>query len=447
MKIKHQLAIFNALTRLLVILVLWLMLPILVENVVYRHINNGLIEKKKKFIDLLNQKEINDLIENSDDSTETYSQFTTLHSEFLVLSRLSSKPSQKKTTFSNDNRIIEGEENEYRILQYHFTYGNQGYQLEIGSSLSEVNDLTFSVRLFIIIVLVVILLITFLADTVYIEYLLKPFYKIIDTKIRRVNEPEAFDHTPINAKSRDFKELDFVLNQMMDRISEVFKKEKQFISNVSHELLTPIALLKNKLENLLQNESLNDNAIDKIAGSLKTLDMLKKIINNLLLISRIENNQYESNEHINFKEIINDLQEDLQDRIDDKGIAFVNKIEDDFSFTGNKTLIHILFYNLVTNAIKYNKTDGSIMVSDGFLNNQYFISIADSGIGLSESQIENIFNRFARVSSDQEGQGLGLAIAKSIAVFHHIEIKVFSILNQGTTFTLLFSETEDKIKS
>ncbi|HEX8013779.1 MAG TPA: HAMP domain-containing sensor histidine kinase [Flavobacterium sp.] len=447
MKIKHQLAIFNALTRLLVILVLWLMLPILVENVVYRHINNGLIEKKKKFIDLLNQKEINDLIENSDDSTETYSQFTTLHSEFLVLSRLPSKPSQKKTTFSNDNRIIEGEENEYRILQYHFTYGNQGYQLEIGSSLSEVNDLTFSVRLFIIIVLVVIVLITFLADTVYIEYLLKPFYKIIDTKIRRVNEPEAFDHTPINAKSRDFKELDFVLNQMMDRIAEVFKKEKQFISNVSHELLTPIALLKNKLENLLQNESLNDNAIDKIAGSLKTLDMLKKIINNLLLISRIENNQYESNEHINFKEIINDLQEDLQDRIDDKGITFVNKIEDDFSFTGNKTLIHILIYNLVTNAIKYNKADGSIMVSEGFLNNQYFIAIADSGIGLSESQIENIFNRFARVSSDQEGQGLGLAIAKSIAVFHHIEIKVFSILNQGTTFTLLFSETEDKIKS
>ena len=95
MKIKHQLAIFNALTRLLVILVLWLMLPILVENVVYRHINNGLVEKKKKFIDHLNQKEINDFIENSDDSTETYSQFSTLHSEFLVLSKIPLKPNLK----------------------------------------------------------------------------------------------------------------------------------------------------------------------------------------------------------------------------------------------------------------------------------------------------------------------------------------------------------------
>ncbi|MFH6965387.1 sensor histidine kinase [Flavobacterium sp. FlaQc-28] len=440
MKIKHQLAIFNALTRLLVILILWLMLPILVEKVVYRHINNGLIEKKEKFIKHLNQQEINDFIENEGDSTETYSQFSTLHSEFLVLSKAPIRPDQKKTTFTNEFRIIEGEENEYRILTYHFSFGNEGYQLEIGSSLGEVNDLTFIIRFFIIIVLFIILLVTFLADTVYIEYLLKPFYKIIDTKIRRVNEPEVFDHTPIKAKSRDFRELDLVLNQMMDRIAELFKKEKQFISNVSHELLTPIALLKSKFENLLQNESLDENAFDKIAGSLKTLDMLKKIINNLLLISRIENNQYEANEEIDFHEIINDVEEDLQDRIEDKGIQFVNEMKNGIIFRGNKTLLHILIYNLVTNAIKYNKPDGSIIVSDGFILNQYFISITDSGIGMSDFQIENIFNRFARVSSDQEGQGLGLAIAKSIAVFHHIEIRVVSSMNKGTIFTLCFPE-------
>ena len=440
MKIKHQLAIFNALTRLLVILILWLMLPILVENVVYNHINNTLLEKKKKFIEHLNQDEINDFLENQDDSTETFSEFSTLHSEFLVLSRVPVKPRHKKTTFTNELRNIEGEENEYRILQHHFTYQGEDYQLEIGSSLSEVNDLTFVIRFFIIIVFVVILFITFLADTFYIVYLLKPFYKIIDTKIRRVNEPDAFDHTPIKAVSRDFRELDFVLNQMMDRISEVFKKEKQFISNVSHELLTPIALLKNKLENLLQNESLNDNAVDKIAGSLKTLDMLKKIINNLLLISRIDNNQYGANEEINLRELVSDLQEDLQDRMEDRKISFINKTTNNFAFKGNKTLIHILIYNLVTNAIKYNKHGGSIMIEDGFTDDRYFITIKDSGIGMEESQTEKIFSRFARISSDQEGQGLGLAIAQSIASFHHIVIKVKSTLNVGTTFTLLFEK-------
>ena len=440
MKIKHQLVIFNALTRLLVILILWLMLPILVENVVYRHINTTLLEKKKKFIEHLNREEINDFIENPDNSTGTFSEFSTLHSEFLVLSRVPIKPRQKKTTFSNEYRKIEGEENEYRILEHHFTYEGEDYQLEIGSSLSEVNDLTFVIKLFIIIVFVVILLITFLADTFYIEYLLKPFYKIIDTKIRRVNEPDAFDHTPIKAVSRDFRELDFVLNQMMDRIAEVFKKEKQFISNVSHELLTPIALLKNKLENLLQNESLDDNAMDKIAGSLKTLDMLKKIINNLLLISRIDNNQYEANEEINLREIVSDLYEDLQDRIEDREIQFENKMQNSFIFIGNKTLIHILIYNLVTNAIKYNKPKGNIIVEDGFEDNRYFISVKDTGIGMDETQLDKVFSRFARISSDQEGQGLGLAIAKSIASFHHIEITVKSVLNEGTSFKLWFEK-------
>ena len=158
------------------------------------------------------------------------------------------------------------------------------------------------------------------------------------------------------------------------------------------------------------------------------------------MISRIENNQYEANEDVNFHEIIADLQEDLQDRIDDREIQFLNKMEHDFLFTGNKTLIHILIYNLVTNAIKYNKPHGSIIVIDGFLENRYFISIADSGIGMNTVQIENIFNRFARISSDQEGQGLGLAIADSIASFHHIEIKVTSALNEGTIFMLLFPE-------
>jgi signal transduction histidine kinase len=441
MKIKHQLAIFNALTRLLLILVLWLMLPVLVEKVVYNHINKSLLEKKQKFIQHLDKDEINDFIVRNDTS-ETYASFSTLHSEFLVLSRLPDASIIDKTFFINEPRIIEEESNDYRILQYYFKYENTNYLLEIGNSLSEIDDLTFIIRLFIIIVLTIIVVVTFLADTFYIEYLLKPFYKIIDTKIRHDNEPEAFDHTPIESHSKDFQELDFVLNQMMDRISESFKKEKQFIANVSHELLTPIALLKSKFENLLQNTSLEDSVVDKIVSSLSTLDLLKKIIANLLLISKIENNQYEANETIVFDEIMSDLIIDLQDRIEDKELSFNKDIEHHFSFTGNKTLIHILFYNLIVNAIKYNKQSGTIEIKDGFLEGNYFLSISDTGIGMNEKQQANIFKRFSRVNLDQDGQGLGLAIAESIAQFHHIGIEVTSEINVGTTFVLLFSNDQ-----
>ncbi|RVT78478.1 HAMP domain-containing histidine kinase [Flavobacterium sufflavum] len=442
MKIKSQLIIFNLITRLLVILVFWLVLPILVQKVVYKKIDKSLVEKKQKFLEHLDKEEINDFILRND-TTETYASFSTLHSEFLQLSRKPTDFHQNKTVFVDEYRIIEGEQDNYRILRYQFLYEKTAYELEIGNSLGEIQDLTFIIKLFVLVVLIIILVVTFVMDTFYIEYLLKPFYKIIDTKIRRVNEPDTFDHTPINSTSSDFRELDTVLNQMMNRISELFKMEKQFIANVSHELLTPIALLQNKFENLIQNESLNDNAVDKIASSLRTLDMLKKVINNLLLISRIENHQYESNEKVNLQELLDDLCEDLTDRIDEKKIDLKMNLQHQFEFIGNKTLIHILLYNLMVNAIKYNKENGSIVVTDGFDETDYFLSISDTGIGMNENQVSHIFNRFTRINANEDGNGLGLAIVRSIALFHQIKIEVNSKLGEGTIFLLHFPVKEN----
>jgi signal transduction histidine kinase len=436
MKIKLQLAIFNAFTRLIVILTLWFSLPILVEKVIYHNANKDLIEKKQKFISHLDKEEINDFIERND-KNETYSSFSTLHSEFLQLSRLPKHFTPNNPVFITESRLIEEEENDYRILRYDFMYEKMPYRLEIGNSLSEIKELTVTIRIFILVMLFIILVLTFLMDTIFIEYILKPFYKIIDTKIRRVNEPEIFDHTPIKTYSTDFQELDSVLNQMMFRISELFKKEKQFIANVSHELLTPIAILKNKFENLLNNTSLDDDAIDKIDGSLKTLDMLKKIINNLLLISRIENHQYIANETINLNKLLFELKEALKDRIEEKKLIFSMDLDVNFEFLGNKALIHVLMFNLIVNALKYNKNHGRIIISDTLSSDKYLLSISDTGIGMNENQLSKIFNRFEQINSEHEGHGLGLAIVESIAHFHHIKIVVNSMPNQGTTFQLI----------
>lgn len=437
MKIKHQLAVFNLLTRLLIIVVLWFSLPVLVKKVVYSHIDKSILEKKQKFIAHLDKEEINDFI-NRNDSTETYASFSTLHNEFLQLYRAKNNFVKNKSAFLNELRVIEEEENEYRVFYYNFTYENTNYVLEIGNSLSEINDLTFSIRFFTTGLLFIIVLITFLVDTFYIEYLLKPFYKIINTKIRHVNEPNAFNYTVINTHSTDFEELDSVLNQMMFRINDLFQKEKQFIGNVSHELLTPISLLKNRFENLLQNESINDEGIDKIASSLRTLDVLKKVINNLLLISKIDNNQFANNEEISIRQIIDEILEDFEDRIEEKQITVSNEVMDDFVFLGNQTLIRIMLNNLILNAIKYNVEKGTITLHTDYLSDKYLLAISDTGKGMTESQQATIFERFTRISIEQEGQGLGLAIVDSIAKFHHIEVNVTSKIDVGTTFTVQF---------
>lgn len=437
MKIKHRLAIFNALTRFAVVLILWWLLPILIERVIFKHIQESLIYKKENFIKHLDKQEIKDYIIKKD-SSETYASFSTLHDEFLQLSRLPEQKITPRSRFITEPRIIEGEQNDYRILEHRFAYDHQAYLLEIGSSLSEIKDLTIAIRVFFLVVLFVTISVTFAIDTLYIEYLLKPFYRILDTKIRKVDQPETFDHTPIHSVSADFRALDEGLNQMMTRISDLFTKEKQFIANVSHELLTPIALLKNKFENLLQNDSLDDEAIDKIAASLKTLDRLKKIIGNLLLISRIENHQYELNEEVNCAEVVATLAEELEDRIQMRGLVLRNELKHSYKFKGNQVLFQILLYNLLVNAIKYNQEKGSIVISDQFNKETYSLRVTDTGVGMTQDQVQDVFKRFSRQNKDQEGYGLGLAIVESIAHFHHITVKVDSAPQQGSTFILEF---------
>ncbi|MGK4566180.1 sensor histidine kinase [Flavobacterium sp. 3HN19-14] len=441
MKIKHQLAIFNVITRLLLIVVLVLLLPFVVEKVVYKHINKTLLEKKQKFIEHLNDAEINDFI-NHGAKDDTYASFSILHDEFILLSKSGNGKTIQKSVFVNEPRIIEGQEDDYRILQYTFGYENEIYQLEVGSSLAEIKDLTFMIRIFTLVTLLTIVLLTFAMDSVYIEYLFAPFYRIIDKKIRRVNNLESFDFTTINSHSAEFGELDAVLNEMMSRIDMLFRQEKEFIANVSHELLSPISLLKNRFENMLQIENLNNETIDKIADSLRTLDLLRKIIHNLLLISKIDNNQFSETEDIPLKELLSEIIEASEDRLEIKEINLSANLNHDFVFLGNRTLIRILLFNLLSNAIKYNDEKGTVTISDEMNADYYCLIIADSGIGMAAAELSQIFNRFKRVSADNEGQGLGLAIVDSIAHFHHIDIKVTSELEKGSVFRVCFPFTK-----
>ncbi|MGV9003064.1 sensor histidine kinase [Flavobacterium sp.] len=437
MKIKHQLAIFNAIVRLLLIMLLWFILPIIIEKVVYNHIDNSLQEKQKIFITKLNKQEINDFL-NRNDANETYTSFSTLHSEFIQLYQSFRKSNENKNYIINEAIVIENEENNYRVLYYEFNYANSNFILEIGNNLSELEDIIITLRITISILLLIVVSVTFLSDILLIEYLFRPFNKIIQTKIKFVNEPDKFNFNKIKSHSSDFDELDTGLNQMMLRINELFQKEKQFIGNVSHELMTPISVLKNRFENLLLDDSLKEQVVDKIVSSLRNLDLMKKIIHNLLLISRIENHQYQLNDTVSVKEIIEEIIIDFEDRIEEKNIEVLTNYSGDFNFKCNKTLVHVLLFNLILNALKYNVDNGQVKLKIFQENNIFNLSISNTGKGIPKEQLATIFNRFTRVSNSQEGQGLGLAIVQSIAQLHNIEIKVTSVVDGKTAFVLQF---------
>ena len=107
----------------------------------------------------------------------------------------------------------------------------------------------------------------------------------------------------------------------------------------------------------------------------------------------------------------------------------------------NRTLMYTLLFNIINNAIKYNKTNGGIFIADKLKDDTYTLEITDTGIGMNEKEIEMAFNRFEKLDTDhKESHGLGLAIAKSITVFHNINVEISSAKDAGTTFRLIFNK-------
>lgn len=436
MNLQAKFALYNAITKIAIVLFLGLIILLSLETISANHVDARLKKKRLKVIENLNDNEIESLSE----SRNSFTDYNILKEEFIVLTAI---PNIGKLdtaiTFTVDTRDIDGDTEIYRILNDRFEYHNKRYRLEIGEAMTVMEAIKTTIRFYMLIVLIIALLITLVTDYAFTNIILKPFYKIIDQKINKVNDPTHYNYTNIATNTTDFKTLDSSINSLMRKISDLFLAEKQFIANVSHELMTPISVLSGRLENILTSENLPIEHEHKIFASLKTLNRLKAVINSLLLISKVENEQYFRTDHINLKDELNDIYEDLEDRMESKQLTYTNHIKERYVFIGNKALLHTLLVNIINNAIKYNINGGKIMINDQFVQGKYILTIADSGIGMEKEFVINAFNRFERAKNvDEESFGLGLAIANSIAKFHQISILIESEKFIGTTVRIEF---------
>src|SRR5207302_3160860 len=134
-------------------------------------------------------------------------------------------------------------------------------------------------------------------------------------------------------------------------------------------------------------------------------------------ISKIENDQFLKNESVKIVELLDEVLEEIEERLQQRNIQLVKQFYDDLQYTPcNRTLLFTLFFNIINNAIKYNKEGGSIIVTTQKTETNFIVEIKDTGIGIEESQVKNIFDRFKRLNqSSAEGYGLGLPIVKTIA--------------------------------
>ena len=439
MKFQVKFAIYSAFIKALIILAFGLILPVIVEKIVYIHIDNRLIARKDMVLKKIALKGLDPALL---DESCSYDDYNIFKEEFVHISPLEVNPHVVPAA-SIENQIWNIEQTtqqEHRVIRLPFLYANQWYELFIGQGLSEIDQLKSTISKFTILAMILVILVSVFADIGFVKIILKPFNKIVSSKLRATKDPTSYDFTPVKSSTVEFNYLDDSINDLMNKIKEAFAIEKEFISNVSHELLTPISILSNRLENIVEDPQTPHEVSEKIIESQKTLNRLSKIIKALLLISKIENAQYLKNEKVEISNLADEVVSEIEDRLHQKNIELKKLIYEDFSFSPcNKSLLHTMLFNLINNAIKYNKENGSITISGRHKNQKYILEISDSGIGIEKNQIDSIFDRFKKLKKgDDNSYGLGLPIVKTIANFHNIKLEVQSEVSKGTTFLLSF---------
>ncbi|WP_216593753.1 cell wall metabolism sensor histidine kinase WalK [Flavihumibacter sp. ZG627] len=342
-------------------------------------------------------------------------------------------------TITTSRRVIERDTLDYRVLMYTHIIEKQNYLIEIGRTTETITQFIKPLQKVALNVLVLLIGITLVLDLFFTRFLLRPLGKIIKSKLQNRKFPFNEQIDAVKTTTEDFRLLDKSFIALMEQINEAFEKEREFTSNASHELMTPISILQSKMENMMMAEDVGENQQERILELMRTLSRLKKIVNALLLISRIENEQFGKTNNVSPSNLIAEVIEELKERMEEKGLRCTVNLHPHHQLEGvNNDLLFQLFYNLVNNSIRYNKPGGSITIVDRIAaDGRYEIIIRDTGSGIPPAELPNIFNRFKKAGrTEGEGVGLGLAIVKSILDFHGMTIQVSSRLSEGTNIVI-----------
>lgn len=435
MKLSAKLIYFITGSKLAVVLLFILSMPFLVASIASEYTNYSLRDQQKKAIDNVHKNGIDYYLQGDD----SFGSYTMLKEEYIALEPAA--PGLLIDTIKTVERIVEQDTLSYRVLSHTFKIKDKNYLLEIGKTVGSINQYNKPLQRIALYVLMGLIALTIVIDLIFTRVLIRPLGKIIESKLLNRKFPFKDQSEPVKTTTQDFKYLDESLISLMDQINVDFEKEREFTANASHELMTPISILQNKMENLLADDQITEDVAMRIVGMMKTLDRLKKISSSLLFISRIENDQFVKLASVKLVDLLEDIKEEISHRLEDKDLTFTIDIKDKVSLNNvNHDLLFQLFYNLINNAIKYNIEGGSVTVTDA-VNKQgdYQIFIKDTGIGIASEDLDFIFDRFRKANlSENVGYGLGLSIVKSIAVYHNIDIKVASTVKQGSTFTITF---------
>ena len=293
----------------------------------------------------------------------------------------------------------------------------QYYELSVSTPTIEKQDLRESI-FYLLVGLFVILLVTILIINIWVFYRsMKPFYVLLhwlgDYRLGQTHKPL---YNPTHTS--EFQKLNDTVVRFAQHSEEVFQQQKQFIGNASHEIQTPLAVCRNRLEMLMEDETLTEQQLGEIIKTYETLEYVSKLNKSLLLLSKIDNHQYSETSKVCLNDILHSLIPDFEEVYAFKEVSLSLEENARLCADMNEVLATVLMTNLLKNAFVHNVEDGSIRITI----NKESICFSNTGtlVALDEKRV---FERFYQGNKKEGSTGLGLAIANAVCRQFNLELK------------------------
>jgi signal transduction histidine kinase len=325
---------------------------------------------------------------------------------------------------------IAKEKEPFRILYAPVTINGKKYTYTEKINLVEMEGMIISIALMFLFIIIMLLIGIIWITKATSAKIWSPFYNTL----RQIQDFEIDKNKPPHFIPTDIDEFDR-LNKSVERLIEkniaIYKSQREFIENAAHELQTPLALFQTKIDTLTQL-NLNKEQSNLVSSLNTDVSRLNRLNKNLLLLSKIDNENYLEKNTIVLNDYIKKHLDFFTEQANSKNLTVITKFTSTLSVIGNPALTEVLINNLFLNAIRHNEKNGKIIITT--LDNELMFSNSGQNGPL---EIEKLFNRFSKVNPSSQGNGLGLAIIKKITKLNHWEIN-YTFQNSLHCFSIRF---------
>jgi signal transduction histidine kinase len=376
-----------------------------IRSLVYNQIDESLITEKT-------------IIQDQIEETDTIPDFAASFGHLIEVKLLDTPVPYSQTI--GDTTLYDTKSKIYlpfrHIRVYGSTHRHTGYSINIYQILDENQALLDRIGIGMFLLFLTLLSLSLIVNYLISKKVFKPFFKAVSEAATfnvLSGKPVELSDTNID----EFRQLNKVIDQMTRKMRSDYINLKEYNENFSHEIQTPIAVIRSKLDVMMQNENLNMDAINTIRSINEATSRLLKLNQGLLFISRIENLQFEDSVELSFKERIENCLDNYEEILKLKDIRIELEISDPGMVKMNEILADVLISNLISNAVRYNFDGGFIKCH---LDNRS-LSITNSGNPL-DTDPESLFERFSKNAGNTQSVGLGLSIVKKIT--DHFGMKI-----------------------